>query len=52
MTTALHEVGYTLTDTDPRYVVVGETAAYSFERIARVIRLVAAALASSRRTRT
>ena len=42
LTTALHEVGYTLTDTDPRYVVIGETAAYSFERIARAIRLVAA----------
>ncbi|QIN80607.1 HAD-IIA family hydrolase [Rubrobacter marinus] len=42
LTTALHEVGYTLTDTDPRYVVIGETASYSFERIARAIRLVAA----------
>ena len=42
LTTALHEVGYTLTDTDPRYVVVGETVSYSFERIARATRLVAA----------
>lgn len=42
LTTALHQVGYTLTDTDPSYVVVGETASYSFERIARAIRLVAA----------
>jgi NagD protein len=41
LTTALHEVGYTLTDTDPSYVVVGETTAYSFERIARAIRLIA-----------
>jgi NagD protein len=41
LTTALHEVGYTLTDTDPDYVVLGETTAYSFERIARAIRLIA-----------
>lgn len=42
LTTALHEVGYTLTDTDPRYVVVGETMSYSFQSIARATRLVAA----------
>ena len=42
LTTALHEVGYTLSDTDPSYVVIGETTSYSFERIARAIRLVAA----------
>ncbi|MDX6380667.1 MAG: 5-nucleotidase [Rubrobacteraceae bacterium] len=42
LTTALHEVGYTFTDTDPNYVVVGETSSYSFERIARAIRLIAA----------
>jgi NagD protein len=42
LTTALHEVGYALTDADPRYVVVGETTSYSFERIARAIRLVVA----------
>lgn len=42
LTTALHEVGYTLTDTDPQYVVIGETIAYSFERLAKAIRLVAA----------
>ena len=40
MTTALHEVGYTLTDTDPDYVVLGETRTYSFEAITRAIRLV------------
>lgn len=40
LTTVLHEVGYTLTDT--RYVVAGETASYSSERIARAIRLLAA----------
>jgi NagD protein len=42
LTTALHEQGYTLTEADPRYVVVGETTSYSFESIARAIRLVAA----------
>ena len=30
LTTALYEVGYTLTDTDPDYVVLGETRTYSF----------------------
>lgn len=40
LTTALHEVGYTLTDTDPDYVVLGETRTYSFEAITRAVRLV------------
>jgi NagD protein len=40
MTTALHEVGYTLTDSDPDYVVLGETRTYSFEAITRAIRLI------------
>jgi NagD protein len=30
LTTALHEIGYVLTDTDPDYVVLGETRTYSF----------------------
>ena len=42
LTTALHEQGYTLTEADPRYVVVGETTSYSFDSIARAIRLVTA----------
>lgn len=42
LTTALHEVGYTLTEHDPDYVVIGETSSYSFERIARAIRLIIA----------
>ncbi len=42
LTTALHEVGYTLSDHDPDYVVLGETTAYSFERITHATRLVAA----------
>ena len=41
LTTALHTAGYTLTDRDPDYVVLGETRTYSFERITRAIRLVA-----------
>ncbi len=40
LTTALHAAGYTLTDRDPDYVVLGETRTYSFERITRAIRLV------------
>lgn len=40
LTTALHEVGYTLTDVDPDYVVLGETRTYSFEAITRAIRLI------------
>jgi NagD protein len=42
LTTALHEAGYTITDTDPDYVVLGETRTYSFEAITRAIRLVEA----------
>ncbi|MGZ4285442.1 MAG: HAD-IIA family hydrolase [Solirubrobacteraceae bacterium] len=42
LTTALHEAGYTMTDRDPDYVVLGETRTYSFERITRAIRLVLA----------
>ena len=40
LTTALHDVGYTLSERDPDYVVLGETRTYSFERIARAIRLI------------
>jgi NagD protein len=40
MTNALHEVGFVLTETDPDYVVVGETRNYSFEAITRAIRLI------------
>ncbi len=41
LTTALHSIGYTLSETDPDYVVLGETRTYSFERITRAIRLIA-----------
>jgi NagD protein len=40
LTTALHEAGYTITDTEPDYVVLGESRTYSFEAITRAIRLV------------
>jgi NagD protein len=40
LTTALHESGYTLTESDPDYVVLGETRTYSFERITQAIRLI------------
>ena len=39
---ALEDVGYTVTDQAPDYVVLGETQEYSFERIAQAVRLVAA----------
>jgi NagD protein len=40
LTTALHQAGYTLTEREPDYVVLGETRTYSFERIAQAIRLI------------
>ncbi|MBE3558443.1 MAG: HAD family hydrolase [Ktedonobacteraceae bacterium] len=40
LTTALHDIGYVLTDQQPEYVVLGETTTYSFERITRAIRCV------------
>ncbi len=42
LTTALHEVCYTMSEREPDYVVLGETRTYSFERITEAIRLVAA----------
>jgi len=40
LTTALHEVGFIMTERDPDYVVVGETRNYSFEAISKAIRLI------------
>jgi NagD protein len=40
LTTALHEAGYTLTERNPDYVVLGETRVYSFGRITQGIRLI------------
>jgi NagD protein len=42
ITTALHEAGFIMTETDPDYVVVGETRNYSFEAITKAIRLISA----------
>jgi NagD protein len=42
LTTALHDVGYTLSERGPDYVVLGETRTYSFERITQGIRLISA----------
>jgi len=40
LTTALHEVGFIMTELAPDYVVVGETRNYSFEAITKAIRLI------------
>jgi NagD protein len=42
LTTALHASGYTLTEQDPDYVVIGETRTYSFSRITQAIRHIVA----------
>lgn len=41
LTTALHEAGFIMTETNPDFVVVGETRNYSFEAITKAIRLIA-----------
>ena len=38
--TAMHDIGYVMTDRNPDYVVLGETRTYSFEAITRAIRLI------------
>src|ERR1700753_4028416 len=40
LSTSLYQAGYTLTDRDPDYVILGETRTYSFERITQAIRLI------------
>ncbi|MGW6272481.1 HAD-IIA family hydrolase [Streptomyces sp. NPDC055060] len=40
LTTALHDIGYVLTDHDPDYVVLGETRTYSFEAMTKAVRLI------------
>ena len=39
---ALYEVGFTMNEVNPDYVVMGETHAYSFEKIERAVQLVRA----------
>ncbi|MEY2580261.1 MAG: 5-nucleotidase [Ilumatobacteraceae bacterium] len=38
--TAMHSVGYVMTDFSPDYVVLGETRNYSFEMITKAVRLI------------
>ena len=40
LTTALHDIGYVLTDSAPDYVVLGETRTYSFEAVTTAIPLI------------
>jgi NagD protein len=40
LTTAIHNVGYVISDHEPDYVVLGETYGYSFETITKAIRLI------------
>jgi len=40
LTTALHDIGYVLTDQEPEYVILGETTTYSFQRLTHAIRFV------------
>ncbi len=42
LTTALHDIGYVLTDSEPDYVVLGETRTYSFEAVTTAVRLIRA----------
>lgn len=40
LTNALHDIGYIFTDTNPDYVVLGETNYYNIEEITKAIRLI------------
>lgn len=40
LTSAMHEEGFILADTDVEFVVLGETRTYSFEALTRAIRLI------------
>ena len=40
LTTALHDVGYTLTNLSPDYVILGETRSWSFEAVTTAVRLI------------
>ena len=40
LTSAMHDAGFVLTDSDPDYVVLGETRTYSFEAITKAIRMI------------
>lgn len=40
LTQALHDVGYTQTDKNPHYVVLGETRNFNFENLTKAVRLI------------
>jgi NagD protein len=40
LTDSIHSVGYVITDTDPDYVVLGESATINFEILTKAIRLI------------
>ncbi len=40
LTTAMHDIGYRLTEHEPDYVVLGETNTYSFATITTAVRLI------------
>jgi len=40
LTHALYDVGFTMNDVNPDYVVVGDTRSYSFEKLEKAIKLV------------
>ncbi len=41
LTEALHNAGYILSETEPDYVVLGETFSYNFDRITKAVRHIA-----------
>ncbi len=40
LTTAMHEIGYIMTDVNPDYVVLGETRSFNFDSLTKAIRLI------------
>src|SRR5919201_2121372 len=40
LTHALYQVGYSLTDVDPDYVVLGDTPSYDYGKIVQAVRLI------------
>ena len=52
LTNAIHEIGYVITDSDPDYVVLGETHDYNISQVTKAIRLIRTGRASSPPIRT
>ena len=42
LTQAIHDIDYVITDTEPDYVVLGETEGYNYENVTKAIRLIEA----------